>query len=315
MESSGRVFFHLKLTITTFSCLSSFTRSDFAYTCLKLLEIAAKIRQQSGIIPPFRQEAGIVKHRPRKRFGQNFLQNEEVVENILRAVHPRPKDNMLEIGPGLGALTRPLLKRLNQLIAIEIDRDLHAQLAALPEGQNKLTLIAADALAFDYRQFGNHLRIIGNLPYNISTPLILHLLKYHTSIDDMHFMLQKEVVDRLAAKPGTKAYGRLTVMVQYHCQVDYLFSVPSEAFHPKPKVESAVVRLVPFKESPFEEVAFERLETLVAKAFAMRRKTLANNLKGVISAEDLSKLGIDPGHRPEQISIKNYVQIAKFIYN
>lgn len=256
-----------------------------------------------------------MKHRARKRFGQNFLQSRQVIEDILQEVNPQPQDNMVEIGPGLGALTRPLLALLNQLTAIEIDRDLLAYLSALPEGENKLTLISADALTLDYARFGNPLRILGNLPYNISTPLILKLLKYCPYIEDMHFMLQKELVDRLAACPGTKAYGRLTVMVQYYCQVEDLFPVPAESFQPKPKVESAVVRLTPYKEPPFAHVAFEQLESLLANAFSMRRKTLANNLKGKVSPEQISALGIDPRQRPEQISVKKYVQLAKFVGN
>lgn len=254
-----------------------------------------------------------MKHRARKRFGQNFLQSAHVINQILQAIHPQADDNLLEIGPGLGALTQPLLGLLNQMNAVEIDRDLQAYLSALPAGKGKLNLIADDALKIDYSQFGDHLRVIGNLPYNISTPLILHLLKYKASIEDMHFMLQKEVVQRLAAQPGSKAYGRLTVMVQYVCEVEYLFTVPPEAFDPQPKVESAIVRLRPHKTSPYTPIATEVLEKLVASAFSMRRKTLANNLKGIISAEQLNDLGINPTDRPEQISIENYVQIAKFI--
>ncbi len=254
-----------------------------------------------------------MKHRARKRFGQNFLQSSHVINDILQALHPQPDDNLLEIGPGLGALTQPLLGQVNHLTAIEIDRDLHAYLAAQPAAQNKLTLLSADALTIDYSQFGDNLRIIGNLPYNISTPLILHLLKYCAFIEDMYFMLQKEVVQRMAASPGSKAYGRLTVMVQYHCEVDYLFTVPPEAFDPQPKVESAIVRLKPYKQSPYESIATEQLQSLAAAAFSMRRKTLANNLKGIISAEQLNSLDISPTDRPEQIPIEDYIQIAKFI--
>jgi 16S rRNA (adenine1518-N6/adenine1519-N6)-dimethyltransferase len=256
-----------------------------------------------------------VRHSPRKRFGQNFLQSRHVIEDILRAINPQADDNMLEIGPGLGALTEPLLRRLNHLTAVEIDTDLQKYWSELPLAQGKLNLIPADALTVDYSQFGAKLRVIGNLPYNISTPLLIHLLHFAPVIEDMHFMLQKEVVERIAAQPGTKDYGRLTVMLQYHCDVDYLFNVPPEAFDPQPKVDSAVVRLVPHRESPFEKVAVEHLERLVASAFAMRRKTLNNNLKGIISAEQLNDLGIDGGKRPEQISVTEYVQLAKFVSN
>ncbi|KTC80819.1 dimethyladenosine transferase (16S rRNA dimethylase) [Legionella cherrii] len=222
---------------------------------------------------------------------------------------------MLEIGPGLGALTEPLLRRLNYLTAVEIDTDLQKYLAERPIAQGKLHLVAADALTLDYSQFGSQLRVVGNLPYNISTPLLLHLLRFASYIEDMHFMLQKEVVERMAAQPGTKAYGRLTVMLQYHCAVEHLFDVPPEAFDPQPKVDSAVVRLIPHRVSPFEIVSVAQLERLVASAFAMRRKTLNNNLKGIITVEQLSTLGIDGNKRPEQISIPEYVQLAKFISN
>lgn len=252
-------------------------------------------------------------HRPRKHFGQNFLQNRQIVEQILSSLHLQKEDKVIEIGPGLGALTQPLLKYLDHLIAIEIDRDLQVHLASLSIAKDKLELVPADALTVDFRQWGGNLRILGNLPYNISTPLLLHLLNYATSIVDMHFMLQKEVVERLAARPGTRDYGRLTVMIQYHCEVEPLFEVPPEAFYPKPKVDSAVVRLIPHQLSPYPEVDLKALEQLVAQAFGMRRKTLANNLKPVLSAMQLSDLGIDPLARPEQISIMDYVQITKFI--
>lgn len=256
-----------------------------------------------------------MRHSPRKRFGQNFLQSRHVIEDILRSINPQAEDNVLEIGPGLGALTEPLLRRLKRLTAVEIDTDLQKYLSELPIGQGKLQLIAADALTVDYSQFGTELRVIGNLPYNISTPILIHLLRFSPFINDMHFMLQKEVVERMAAQPGTKDYGRLTVMLQYHCEVEHLFNVPPEAFDPQPKVDSAVVRLTPYLESPFAKVATEDLERLVASAFAMRRKTLNNNLKGIISAEQLNELGIDGGRRPEQISVTEYVQLAKFVSN
>ena len=254
-----------------------------------------------------------MRHSPRKRFGQNFLQSPQVIHNIVQAINPQANDNMLEIGPGLAALTQPLLRHVNHLTAVEIDTDLQEYLAALPIAQGKLNLIAADALTLDYSQFGSNLRVVGNLPYNISTPILIHLLHYASHIEDMHFMLQKEVVDRMAAQPGCKAYGRLSVMLQYHCDVEHLFNVPPEAFEPKPKVDSAIVRLIPYRNSPFESVNVNQLKELVASAFAMRRKTLINNLKGIVSAAQLSELGIDGGKRPEQISIAEYVQLAKFI--
>lgn len=256
-----------------------------------------------------------MKHNPRKRFGQNFLQNQHVITDILQAINPQPADNILEIGPGLGAITQPLLRRVEHMTAVEIDRDLHQYLLELPIAQGKLDLISADALTIDYSQFGSNLRIVGNLPYNISTPLLIHLLRYAASIKDMYFMLQKEVVDRMAAGPGSKAYGRLSVMLQYHCEVDHLFDVPPEAFDPQPKVDSAIVRLIPYRDSPYEAVDLEQLQRIVASSFAMRRKTLTNNLKGIVSVTQLADLGIDGSKRPEQISIKEYVQLAKFVSN
>lgn len=256
-----------------------------------------------------------MKHNPRKRFGQNFLQNQHVITDILQAINPQPADNILEIGPGLGAITQPLLRRVEHMTAVEIDRDLHQYLSALPIAQGKLDLISADALTIDYSQFGSNLRIVGNLPYNISTPLLIHLLRYAASIKDMYFMLQKEVVDRMAAGPGSKAYGRLSVMLQYHCEVDHLFDVPPEAFDPQPKVDSAIVRLIPYRDSPYEAVDLEQLQRIVASSFAMRRKTLTNNLKGIVSVTQLTDLGIDGSKRPEQISVKEYVQLAKFVSN
>ncbi|MFY7698406.1 MAG: 16S rRNA (adenine(1518)-N(6)/adenine(1519)-N(6))-dimethyltransferase RsmA [Legionella sp.] len=252
-------------------------------------------------------------HQPRKRFGQNFLQNQMIIEHILQALQANREDNVIEIGPGLGALTKPLLSKLTKLTAIEIDRDLQAHLALMPGSASKLTVIAADALTIDYSKLGHNLRIIGNLPYNISTALLIHLLGYLDHIDDMLFMLQKEVVVRLAAKPGSKSYGRLSIITQYYCQVEHLFDVPADAFYPRPKVESAIVSLVPYHTSPYGDVPFNTLERIVATAFAMRRKTLANNLKSLINAEQLNRLGIDPQQRPEQVSINEYVTIAKSI--
>ena len=252
-------------------------------------------------------------HRPRKRFGQNFLQDRLIIDAIIQTLHPQPTDNVLEIGPGLGALTQPLLRKLGRLTAIEIDTDLQAHLATLPNISNQLTVINADALTIDYSQFGRQLRVIGNLPYNISTPLLLRLLHYTPFIADMHFMLQKEVVLRLVASPGSKAYGRLSVMLQYYCEVEHLFDVPPTAFHPQPKVDSAIVRLTPHATPLYPSVEFADLEKLVACAFSMRRKTLANNLKPLMNAAKLMELGIDPTLRPEQISVADYVKLSKFV--
>lgn len=252
-------------------------------------------------------------HKPRKRFGQNFLQNQSIISHILSAVNAQPDDNLIEIGPGMGALTRPLLQRVNRLVAIEIDRDLQALLSDTFAATGRLELVAADALTVDFAQWGNGLRVIGNLPYNISTPLMLHLLTFGDRIVDMHFMLQKEVVERLAGQPGTKDYGRLSVITQYHCDVEYLFDVPPDAFYPPPKVDSAVVRLTPHRVSPYPAVSLDILQAVVARSFAMRRKTLANNLKPLVSAAQLVSLGIDPGLRPEQLDVMDFVNLSNFV--
>ena len=252
-------------------------------------------------------------HRPRKRFGQNFLHDQSIINSILRCFNPNSSDNVLEIGPGLGALTKPLLNIIDTVTAIEIDTDLLAHLRTLPASHGKLQLINADALTVDYGQFGEKLRIIGNLPYNISTPLLIKLLQITSVIQDMHFMLQKEVVQRLAAPPGSKTYGRLSVMAQYYCDVTELLHVPPTAFDPEPKVDSAIVRLTPFESPKYPLVAFANLEAIVAKAFSMRRKTLANNLKPILSAAELAALDIDPQLRAEQIPVMDYVKITGLV--
>ena len=251
-------------------------------------------------------------HNPRKRFGQNFLQDQSVIHAILDALHLNPCDKVVEIGPGLGALTKPLLQVLEHLIAIEIDRDLQAYWSTLP-GTSQLELLAADALTVDYSQWGDSVRLLGNLPYNISTPLLFHLLDSVAFIKDMHFMLQKEVAERLSASPGNKNYGRLSIMVQYFCEVSLLFDVPPHAFFPAPKVNSSVVRITPHKTPRYDAVNRNWLAKVVAQAFGMRRKTLANNLKPLLSAAELLSLKIDPGARPEQIALEDYVRLTQYI--
>lgn len=252
-------------------------------------------------------------HRPRKRFGQNFLSNQAIITNIIAALNAKAEDCVVEIGPGLGALTQPLLKQLPKLTAIEIDRDLYQQLQQLPYAKERLTLINADALTVDFSQWGGSVRLVGNLPYNIATPLLLHLLDYLPAITDMHFMLQKEVVERLAAQPHSKAYGRLSIIMQYYCEITHLFDVPPSAFYPQPKVDSAIVRLVPYRQSPYALVNRALLEKVVAQAFAMRRKTLANNLKPLITATALEELGISPKARAEELSINDYIRLAQVL--
>lgn len=253
-----------------------------------------------------------MKHIARKRFGQNFLTDNFIISEIIDSLNLQPTDKFLEIGPGLGAITNPLLKYLNHLTAIEIDRDLQLHLSKI-ENSSKLELISMDALKVDYSSFGDNLRIVGNLPYNISTPLLIHLIDYSSRIKDMHFMLQKEVVARLAAVPGSKAYGRLSVITQYFCEVEYLFDVPPGAFSPAPKVDSAFIRLTPHTSSPYPEVNLDKFKFVIKQAFSMRRKTIYNNLKNLLKAKDLIYLEIDPQLRPENLSIKEYLKIVEFL--
>ncbi len=251
-------------------------------------------------------------HRPRKRFGQNFLADPHYVARILDAVAPRPGDNIVEIGPGLAALTRGLVERAGRVVAIELDRDLAARLrAAFTPSQ--LTLLEGDALAFDFATLGEALRVVGNLPYNIGTPLLFHLMRHAARMRDMHVMLQKEVVARMAAAPGTADYGRLTVMLQVKFSVTRLFVIPPGAFHPPPKVDSAFVRLVPLgADAPAlaDEALFARV---VAAAFGQRRKTLRNALAPLCDERRLRALGVDPGARGEVLAVGAYVALANGI--
>ncbi len=253
-------------------------------------------------------------HRPRKRFGQNFLRDPSVIARILEAAAPGPDDHFVEIGPGQGALTRPLLERVGRLDLIEIDRDLVARLRQELGDHPRLHIHQADALRFDYGALATPhrpLRLIGNLPYNISTPLLFHLLQHRRVIADMLFMLQKEVVDRLAAAPGGKTYGRLSVTVQYHCRVEPLFRVPPGAFRPVPKVDSRIVRLRPHPHPPYPEADPEALARLAAAAFSQRRKTLRNALKGLLPATAIKAAGLDPEARPETLSVADYARLAQ----
>ena len=249
-------------------------------------------------------------HRARKRFGQNFLINENVIQNIIRAISTKPGDHIVEIGPGLGVLTEQLLATRAEVTAVELDRDLITQLEKkFPESIN-LNLINADALTLNYAEVHtDKIRVVGNLPYNISTPILFRLLESSSQIQDMHFMLQKEVVNRLAAQPGTSAWGRLGIMIQYHCQVDNLFDVPPESFDPPPKVDSAVVRLTP--QAPKTKVtSLDRLEKVVRIAFNKRRKTLRNALKDLYTEQQIRELDIDPSLRPENLNLEQYISLA-----
>jgi 16S rRNA (adenine1518-N6/adenine1519-N6)-dimethyltransferase len=249
-----------------------------------------------------------LQHVRRKRFGQHFLVDRHYIRRIVEAIDPRSDDLMVEIGPGLGALTRPLLERVRHLTAVEIDRDLVAALRRefAPE---RLTLWEQDALAFDFAALGQGLRVVGNLPYNISSPLLFRLAAVRAMLRDLHLTLQKEVVDRMTAAPDTPAYGRLSVMLQYRFAVEPLFDVPPGAFRPAPRVESTVARLRPLH--PVTVVADESIfAEVVSRAFRQRRKTLRNALKGVVSPDVLETLGIDPGARGEVLSIAAFVAIA-----
>jgi len=251
-------------------------------------------------------------HRARKRFGQHFLRDARVVDRIVQTFAPRPTDVVCEIGPGEGVLTRALLGKVGRLHAVELDRDLVAHLQhTLPAGG--ITVHSADALDFDFTRLvaaGERLRLIGNLPYNISTPLLFHLLAQVEVVQDMLFMLQKEVVDRLVAHPNNKDYGRLSVMIQWHVAVTRCFDVPPGAFSPPPKVDSSVVRLIPHSEPPIAVHDAGHFGQIVRMAFAQRRKTLRNNLRGTIEAEQMRAAGIDPQRRAETLTLEEFARLA-----
>lgn len=253
-------------------------------------------------------------HRARKRFGQHFLTDTGVIDAIIRSIHPAKQDVIVEIGPGHGAITDALARNAGHLHTIELDRDLVANLTKRYEDNASVTIHEADALTFDYASLGERLRIVGNLPYNISTPLLFHLLKFRERILDMHFMLQKEVVNRMAAGPGSKAYGRLGIMLGCHLHIESLFDVDRQAFDPPPAVTSAVVRLDPLPPDTFVIENQAGLSTLVATAFMQRRKTLRNSLKTIAVAGDFEAAGIDAGLRPEQVGIAEYIALANHLH-
>jgi len=256
------------------------------------------------------------KHVARKRFGQNFLIDAQVIGEIVAAVAPQRDDLVVEIGPGLGALTGPLLARLDHLHVVEIDRDIVARLRQryIPE---RLTIHEGDALAFDFGALadtaGKKLSVVGNLPYNISTPLLFHLAQFADRTREMHFMLQKEVVERMVAEPGTADYGRLSVMLQYRFVMDWLLDVPPESFEPAPKVDSAVIRLIPRAQEELTVRDEARFAALVAAAFGQRRKMLRNNLKGLVDDGLLERLGIAPTARAEELPLSDYIALANAV--
>ena len=252
-----------------------------------------------------------MKHIPRKRFGQNFLTDQAVLYDIIRAIDPQPDDTMVEIGPGLAAMTRLLLESLKQLHVVELDRDLVARLKKTFD-PNRLIVHEGDALQFDFASLPatpeRKLRVVGNLPYNISSPLLFHLAQIAPQVHDQHFMLQKEVVERMVAAPGSKTYGRLSVMLQWRYHMDLLFVVPPTAFDPPPQVDSAIVRMIPIAQPlPCDEA---KLEQVVTKAFSQRRKVIRNCLAGMFTETDLIDAGIDPQARPEAVSMALFVALA-----
>ncbi|MCV2883567.1 16S rRNA (adenine(1518)-N(6)/adenine(1519)-N(6))-dimethyltransferase RsmA [Aestuariibacter sp. AA17] len=252
-------------------------------------------------------------HTARKRFGQNFLHDPFVIDQIVSAINPQKGENLVEIGPGLAALTEPVCERIDTLTVVELDRDLASRLRSHPFISSKLNIVEADALKFDFATLmtdDRPLRVFGNLPYNISTPLMFHLFEFVGKVKDMHFMLQKEVVNRLAAMPGNKNYGRLSVMAQYYCQVVPVLHVPPGAFNPPPKVDSAVVRLVPYHTPPVEVDNVDMLNTVCANAFNQRRKTIRNSLKELLSEEDIEQAGISPDLRAEKLSLSDFANLA-----
>ena len=251
-------------------------------------------------------------HKARKRFGQNFLHDPGVIQRIIQVISPQPGEKLIEIGPGQGAITLPLLQACQHLQVVELDRDLIEPLAQQASGFGELIIHQSDALRFDFSALatGRELRIVGNLPYNISTPLLFHLLSQSGSIQDMHFMLQKEVVNRMAASPGGSDYGRLSVMIQYHCKVQPLFRIGPGAFKPAPKVDSAFVRLTPWTTKPVTVDNHEQFQNLVRQAFSQRRKTLRNTLKTLLDETAIRAAGVDPGIRPERVTLEQYAALA-----
>lgn len=252
---------------------------------------------------------------PRKRFGQNFLRDRNVVARIVAAIAPQPGEKVIEIGPGRGALTEPLSRVVaeqgGRLTVVELDRDLAAYWQERAAQGAPINVVASDALQVDFAAFGAPLVIVGNLPYNVSSPLLFHFARFHEQIARLVLMLQKEVVERIAAQPGSKTYGRLSVMVQRRFRVTKCFDVPPGAFWPVPKVVSSVVKLEPLRPDPYPQLDEKRFETVVRTAFGQRRKTLANALKGEIDSETIRALGIDPNARAETLPVDAFERLTR----
>ncbi|MBP1315081.1 16S rRNA (adenine(1518)-N(6)/adenine(1519)-N(6))-dimethyltransferase RsmA [Herbaspirillum sp. WGmk3] len=255
-----------------------------------------------------------MKHIPRKRFGQNFLTDDVVLHDIIRSIAPAADDAMVEIGPGLAAMTALLLEELRHLHVVELDRDLVERLKKRFSAE-RLTVHSADALKFDFASIpvpeGRKLRVVGNLPYNISSPLLFHLAEIAPQVQDQHFMLQKEVVERMVAEPGGKAYGRLSVMLQWRYHMELLFVVPPTAFDPPPQVDSAIVRMIPLAQPMACEQAL--LEQVVTKAFSQRRKVIRNCVAGLFTEDELRQAGVDPQARPEAVPVDQFVALANLL--
>jgi 16S rRNA (adenine1518-N6/adenine1519-N6)-dimethyltransferase len=257
-------------------------------------------------------------HRARKRFGQNFLHDTGIIDKIVTAIDPQPNDNLVEIGPGLGAITEPVCELTNHLTVVELDKDLVHRLIHHPFLSGKLTVHQGDAMQFDYSTLINDerkLKVFGNLPYNVSTPLLFHLFEYYEHIEHMHFMLQKEVVKRMVAAPNSKAFGRLSVMTQYYCHAMPVIDVPPECFKPAPKVDSAVIRLIPKKPEQLKAKSTKLLNTVCLEAFNQRRKTIRNSLSNLLTPAEIEGLGLDLKLRAENLSLDTFVTIANWIYD
>ena len=251
-------------------------------------------------------------HKARKRFGQNFLNNEQTIQRLVSAISPHPQDQLIEIGPGLAAMTQPLLRRVDKMEVIELDRDLVKKLQQLDPSGNKLIIHQGDALKFDFSNTPYARRVVGNLPYNISTPIIFHLLKHLTYIVDMHFMLQKEVVDRICARPGERNFGRLSAMVHSQCHAESLFEIQPQDFTPAPKVTSAFMRLSPHPQPLVCAHLRQDFAQMVKLVFTQPRKTLANNLKKTLTIEQIEALDIDPSTRPQNLHIEQLIKLTKY---
>jgi len=253
-----------------------------------------------------------MKHIAKKKFGQNFLKDVAIIHSIIQSINPLPNDLLIEIGPGLGALTKPLLEKTNRLLAIELDRDIVSWMENEYSKKN-ITIFNEDVLNFNFNQFDQKIRIVGNLPYNISTPILFKCIDNILNIKDLHFMLQKEVVDRMIAIPSSPEYGRLSVMLQYYFAMEHLVDVPKASFEPEPKVESSFVRLIPYEQYPFIANNLEQFARIVKEAFSQRRKTIRNTLKSFISENDFEKIGINPQLRAENLSVSDFVKISNYL--